>query len=694
MKIFLYELGKIFGNVKILIFLIAVAAINIVFLVYNEYNGNFSPMEYNALWKDLSTMTQSEKGEFLQEKYDALNSSLFDLDETQELSFDYTGQWYREEALIYYVKGEVDSCLTYGDYLNSIDENADILAEMPIFADEGSFDYKNIMKTKDDFRHLERKALDPQQSKGILTAVQFGFTDFSVFILILLFSVILISREKELEQINLFRTSENGGIVLAVSKLSAVFFSDIITVILLYGGSMLTGYLLYGFGDLNRDIQSVYGFSGSSLDITAGQFLVYFLLLKTLVCLAFSALSFFLSSLISGSVFNIAAMIAITAIEGALYFFIEPSSIFALFRQINIIASADCGNLLGKYLNINLFGIPVFSLPISIAVAITSAVVFSVFGVIVFCERRQTAKHRISITLPLGKHTRLFLHEMHKTFVEGKALLLIVGLIVFTVLTYNPVKVSYGGISDYIYIKYVNQLQGEITTEKLEFIESELEKAYMDYSEIRSYRIDALEKLKSHALYLQEKGGLLFNDKGYDMLTGGNKQSDRYTACLMAVFITIIAGYIYSEEYKTGAFRILKASPQGRGKTFFCKLLSVSIAGFFLILILTGTEFYNTLSAYGTDYIFAPAHSMEKLEAAGAIPIFWYLVFLELGRFVALVLQSAIIFFISSKLKSYSLTVIGGVTVFAVPPIIAAIGFNFMDYFLLNPLLIGNTFVR
>lgn len=694
MKIFFYEAGKIFSNAKILVFLIAAAMINIVFLVYNEYNSDFSPDEYNAVWEDLSSMASNEKGDFLQKKYEALNSIIFDFDETQEVSFDYTGQWFGEEALINYVKGEVDSCLTYGDYLDSIDEIAEILAEMPIFADKDSFDYKNIMKTKDDFSHLDRTALDPLPSKGILTSVQFGFTDFLAFILILFFSVVLISREKELEQINLFRTSERGGAALACSKLSAIFFADIIAVIFLYGGSMLGGYFLYGFGDLNRDIQSVYGFFGSSLDITVGQFLIYFLILKVLVCFVFSALSFFLFSFMSGNVFGIMAMIAITAAEGALYFFIDPSGVFALFRQINIFASADCGKLLGRYLNINLFGTPVFSLPVSIAVAAAAAVAFSVLGIIVFCRRRQAAKHRLSISLPFGKHTRLFPHELNKTFIGGKALILIAGLTVFTVLTYNPVKMSYSGISDYIYIKYVNQLQGEITAEKLEFIEAELNKAYKDYSESGSCRLDALEKLKSHALYLQEKEGLLFNDKGYDMLTGGNKQSDRYSACLLAALMTIIAGYIYSEEYKTGAFRLLRASPQGRGKTFLYKLLSASLAGFFLLLILSGIDFYNTLSAYGTEFIFAPAHSVERLESVGAIPIFWYLVFLELGRFAALALQSAILFFISSKLKSYSLTVIGGVAIFAVPPIIAAAGFYFMDYFLLNPFLTGNAFVQ
>lgn len=692
MKVFFYELGKIFGNVKILAFLLAAMLINIAFLIYNEYNEYFSPESYNAIWGDLQSMSENEMSEFLQERSAAFETLHYD--QETELSADYTGELYREQALINYVKKEVEECLTYGRYLQSINESAQTLIAIPFFAEENSFDYKNIIKTQEDFRHLEGKSLEPQPSKGILTAVQFGFTDIITLVLLMFFNVILISREKELGQINLFQATENGGTILAVSKLGAVFASDIISVVLIYGGSFGTGFFLYGFGELSRDIQSIYGFFGSNLDITAGEFLVYFLLLKILACFAFSAMCFFLSSATSGSVISIAATVLITAAEGVLYFFIEPTSIFAPFRQINIIASADSGKLLGRYLNINVFGTPFFALPVSIIVAVLLASVFSVLGIVFFSRRRQAAKNKRKMSLPFGKHTRLLSHELHKTFVGGKMLILVIALSLFAILTYNPIKMGYKDIADFIYVKYVDQLQGEVSDEKLEFVEGELYGAYNSFDENSAERIVALEKLKSHMLYLQEKDGLLFNEKGYDMLTGEDdaKQNDRFSACAMSVLITIIAGYIYCEEYRTRVFQLLRTTANGRGKTFLCKLITAVIASFFLLLIFNGINFYNVLSAYGTEFIFASAHSIERLEAIGEMPIFWYLVLLVLGRLIALTLQSVIIFFMSAKLKSYSLTVIGGILFFGVPPIIAAAGFTYMDYFLIEPILVGNIF--
>ncbi len=692
MKIFFYELGKIFGNVKVLAFILGVTLMNITFLIYNEYHGEISPAAYNAVWQDLCAMEDSEKSDFLEEKLQSLRD--YDFFEEAELVLDYEDNSYGEYNLISYVKNEVDSCLSYGDYLNSVNESAKTLIEIPIFADKDSFDYKNIMKTREDFQHLEGKVLSLQSSKGILTAVNFGFTDIFALVLIILFNVVLISREKELEQINLFRTSEKGGMSLALSKLAAVFAADIAAVIFLYGGSAAAGYFLYGFGDLNRDIQSVYGFFDCSLDMTAGEFLIYFFLIKILVCLAFSALCFFLSAITHGSILNIVFTAIITAAEGALYFFIQPSSIFAPLRQLNIFAAADSGRVLGKYLNINIFGTPFFALPVSIAIAAAITVVFSVLGVFFFCGLRQSPRQKISLSLPFGKHTSLFLHELNKTFIGGKALPITVMLVLFVIFTYVPKRISYNSTSDFIYTKYVSSLQGEVTEEKLEYIDEELENAYFNFNETSGDRIEALERLKSHALYLWEKGGLLFNEKGFDMLTGGgeSKQNDRFTACAMAVIITVIAGFIYCEEYKTGAFRLLRASEKGRGKTFLFKLLTASIAAFIVLLIFNGTNIYNVLSAYGTEFIFAPALSIERLEFAGKIQIFWYLVLMELGRLIALVLQSSMIFFMSSRLKSYSLTAVGGIVIFGVPPIIAAAGFTYMDYFLLNPMLIGNVF--
>ena len=51
---------------------------------------------------------------------------------------------------------------------------------------------------------------------------------------------------------------------------------------------------------------------------------------------------------------------------------------------------------------------------------------------------------------------------------------------------------------------------------------------------------------------------------------------------------------------------------------------------------------------------------------------------------------SAAAFFISCRVKGYAASVIFSAAVFVMPLVLSAIGFEFMDHFLANPLLIGN----
>ena len=43
--------------------------------------------------------------------------------------------------------------------------------------------------------------------------------------------------------------------------------------------------------------------------------------------------------------------------------------------------------------------------------------------------------------------------------------------------------------------------------------------------------------------------------------------------------------------------------------------------------------------------------------------------------------------------KSYSLTIILSMIVFVLPPLLSLMGFDFMDYFAITPLLLGNVFI-
>jgi len=67
-----------------------------------------------------------------------------------------------------------------------------------------------------------------------------------------------------------------------------------------------------------------------------------------------------------------------------------------------------------------------------------------------------------------------------------------------------------------------------------------------------------------------------------------------------------------------------------------------------------------------------------------------YLIFISIGRYVALVFAMLIIYFLSSKLKSVISAFLASTAVLVLPVLLSLLGIGFFDYVLLNPILIGN----
>ena len=137
---------------------------------------------------------------------------------------------------------------------------------------------------------------------------------------------------------------------------------------------------------------------------------------------------------------------------------------------------------------------------------------------------------------------------------------------------------------------------------------------------------------------------------------------------------------------------LLRSSLNGRAKTFAAKLICAAAVSLAILLIFDGSRLYSVPSCYGTENILAPVCSIERL-ANFKMPIALYLIFTELGRFVGMLLVSASVFAISKVTKSYSLTIILSMIVFVLPPLLSLMGFDFMDYFAITPLLLGNVFI-
>lgn len=686
MSIFLAELRKLLGSGRILLMIAAAIVINTVLLVIPEYS-DYPPAAYNALWNSLDDLPESERAGFIESRI----ADMFDTRYSGAVRTEFTDNFYAEQQLFRDVLAEIRQADGYSDYLGSVDDAAENMKTLSFFSAENSFNYRNIIKTQEEFSRLGTENVRSDRSKGVLMAVRFGASDILMILLILLFAVKLITSEREQGYFPLLRATANGRVRLGAAKLPALIVSAAAAAFVLYGSGIAAGAALYGLGDIDRGIQSVCGFFSCGKPISVGMFLIGFMLTKLLFCTAFSAAVYMFSALPVGSAAGYVLILALAAGETALYYAVSPTSIFAPLRQINLTAAADSAVLIGKYLNINLFGLPINGAAAAVFASLIFAAACGAAGIAAFSGKVFERKRSVKKGLLSGRSTSLAAHELYKSFVGGKAVLILIAAAVAVIALQKPVKPYYKDVSDYIYYSHISEIKGEYTDEKSEYVNSELEAAYSDFTEHGKLKREALERLSRHAEYLKENGGYFVGDMGYRMLTGDEivRVYDRLAAAVKTLFLIFAAAYSYSAEQRSGAIMLLRSSPYGKARTFIRKMLAMAVCSLLILAIFDGSRICSILNAWGTELFTAPACSMEHLSSV-SMPIVLYVILTEIRRIIGMLIVSAATFFISCRVKGYAASVIFSSAVFVVPSVLSAIGFEFMDYFLANPLLIGN----
>ncbi|MDO4945302.1 MAG: hypothetical protein Q4E74_08915 [Ruminococcus sp.] len=741
MKIYLGELVKAFCKKTIVGIFIALAVLNGVLLWVNENqkNDTYTAAQYKAVFADLEGLSaeqaynrvslQSEKLQLIDrlsfgkdisdalKDYPEIDNKQLMKEYKNKSYLKYTDDSYSEQQLLKDVLSEVECCAKYEDYLTGIDDTARKMTGISLFADPDSFSYKNIAKTPDDFAHLKGSTLEIAPSKGVSMATGFLATDLIGLLMIMTVVVTIVTREKELNQIVLSRTTFKGRTSLGTAKLFTCFAAALIAEILLYAVNFAVSYFTYGFGDLSRQIQSVYDFNGSNLEISVLEYFVLFLLAKLAVYCVFAGLIYFVT-VISNTAVKVYGILVVTiAAEAALFYTIPSASYLCPFKYINILSYANTKDLFASYLNLNLFGQPVNYMAVFIISIFVLLIAFSVIAVLIFSKQRvlknRTKKFSFAkIIIFKGRNTNLFLQECYKTFIGGKALIILLVFAAAVGLTYEPINESFSSADEVYYKQYMLKFEGEYTLEKQKMIDKEERKfaeaqmkmanelaetdgdgifIMMKYQDMLAPQY-AFEQVKAHAEYLQttENGEFVY-DSGYKLLTGdesaGNKDLTLGLTAMAMVICCLV--YVYSIEYQTGANVLLKTSSKGREDTFLHKF-AIGLIIVTIIYVLTyAPYFYNVLNAYGTRGIDAPICSLEAFSNWG-MSIKGYLIFISIGRYIALVCAMLIIYFLSSKLKSVISTFLASTAVLVLPILLSLLGIGFFNYVLLNPILIGN----
>ncbi len=745
----LHEIKKLISGRGFVLYILLMLCLNLFLLwFFTRPNTNNPPQSaYKTIEQDMQGMNMEQKGDFLQERFDYAEAMYilenFYLLEQHSQPGDqyyedekrdnadiieryaeeyasgadlrYTDSVSAEYAFVNSIYREYNQVSNYEQFLYEINDAANGLAAISIFADEEGYDYKNIVSTQKAYQNMQGVKIDYSPEMGFITATTFEATDAILIFSMILIAFALLQQEKQSGLLRLIRSTKKGRLFTALAKLCALALGLLVTVLLLYGTNLIFCGAVFGLGDLTRTVQSVPELMRSTLPFNLLQYLAAFMITKWVAAII-CALGIMLAMLFAKSV--IGSVILSLALPGAFFalrLLIPATSVFNLFRYANIIGYLRVEEILATYRNLHLFG----GVVSAVSAQIVSAIIYTVLllGVYLFAftlgrfSENQVGVHFVP-RLRKFRLTSIFTTELRKVlFLGGGLVVLLIAAL------YHGYDIAtdrqYLTPSDQVYKMYIDELVGTYTEEKHEFLLSERERfaefieleEQLQFGEITQHQYDytlsvnyslameyeAFKTAMSSADYIKANLGAQFlYDTGYKILfeTEQDDFGESFPLAVISVVMTVVmlCGF-FSIERISGVRRILYSTPLGRERTVYAKLIISGALCFIVSLINTLPPIITTARVYGMDGL---SVNIKSIPQYGWLPpfvsILSVIIFSFLLRFVAVAFVGALTLYISQLYDNYITVMMMSLSIFLLPLIFAYIGLSPLAWFSVLPL--------
>jgi len=662
--VFWNELKKTFSRTTLFI-LLSVVMLNGILIVSGEKDRgySFSAEGYKALYDSPEMQGDTEAQLAYLEK-------LLDGDD------------FRQYYLARFVKADIEKLLGYEDYLKGIAASAERYGKLSIFKGKDEFAERNIEKTAAVYAALPKIKTEAGKSRGVVMASRYSGSVILAFMFMLYLVFSLVTREKEIGSLNLTMTTKLGHMHHGGSKVLVCFaFSVLISVVLEIENWIIAG-CTYGLGDMSRSIQSIPEYQPCVFNISILGFSMVSVLLKTACVIMVSMIVFFISCR-SRNLPGLAVRLTVVfGIEGLMYYVLSGNSIWGLIKYINVFAGMDSCDMLGNYLNLNLFGYPAWYLPVYIGFIVIVILLFGVLGLRAYANMQSLpSSRRIKFFALPVKTGSVLKQECYRYFICEHAVLMLIVFAVMRALTFSQVKESFAFQEDIYYKQYMLKLEGRYSEDK----EKEIDAEDALYAEITAKANEAsaaasdesirsliwmkykdetdhfkvLYKVRDQAQYLKEKDGAFLYDQGYRILSGedSGKEQNMLLGLMAGIMMVVCSVFMYGPDYQAGTDRMIRATKRGRAYLFARRELIGSAA---LLIVFAVTYIPYTLSvlgAYGSQGLDFPACSVRCLSAYPHwVTLKLYLIGLNAVRFIVLWAGMNTLWYVSAKVRSMSYT--------------------------------------
>ena len=414
-------------TVLILLFLLVLNPVLGLYTMNTVNDDGYTDKDYSALYGEISNYSREDV-----------------LPEIEQRQM--TAEAYGRISLCSRVYKEVGACLSYDEYLDSVNEKADEISIMNKFSGNGGFAEKNAAKTSRVYSKLKGTVPEVIDASGLLNITDNELTDYVAVIMLFIIALNIVFYEKSENQLALLRTTARGRRQLMASKSFVMIMAVILITLLLYGINAVISMCFYNPINLKSPLQSVYLYCGSPFKLSIGQFLACYFPVKIISFILLGMFFMLICAALDNIIFVFVASAVTVVIEAICYTTISGTSFLAFLKYINIMYGVRTGRLFSDYVNINLFGYPLntgvlYGLFWLVCIAVCIFAVTNYLNSV--HEKKQLILPGFACGKNTGCHTSLFLHECYKVLVPGKVLFILIAAALFVV-WWNPAeKLSY-----------------------------------------------------------------------------------------------------------------------------------------------------------------------------------------------------------------------------------------------------------
>lgn len=386
---------------------------------------------------------------------------------------------------------------SYNLFVGEMADRVERLSGTSLFSDKDSFVYRNLIKTQADYASFEGVVLQAGNDFGVQGYAGFdgGIIFTLAFLAILTYYVLFDERGQNL--LLLLKGTRRGHAPLAVAKLGAMLTAaSLYTVAQELALLGLFGWL-YGFGDLARAAQSVSVFRNCVLHISLGDALALTVAVRVGVTLVLATFLYAVGASVRSEAAAAVLSGVLLGLEALFYAVLGPGSSLRALKFINLFYCWTLSGTLGEYQNLNFFGYPMGKGAAALTAGTVALAVCAGTGATVFSRKYQVKTSGVFQQFAVwlrGRASGLFRtvslvwFELHKLLLGQKKMIALVLLLLWG---YGEIR-DLGGpryfakAEDAAYSYYTARLQGPVTQETLDRLESEVQRLDGLYAQLEA----------------------------------------------------------------------------------------------------------------------------------------------------------------------------------------------------------------